>query len=155
MSLTYTIDRIGGTPADVSVEALTQADFVLVRTETVPNGTRSTYAVASGDPSHPTTLVIQSTMNPKGNGGQGVRSATFALNSWSRVASSDASVADVLSPVSAVIAFNLPADIPLEIADVRNLVQNLYALTWSTLTSKVPDNVRLAKVVLYGITQAM
>jgi len=138
MTTTISIDRVGGTPADVSISKLSEASFAAQGTEVVPGGYKTIYTIASGDQAHPTTLVVQSKLDPKGNGGKGTRSALFALNSWARV-DVDGTV-ESIEPVSSVLSINVPMNTQLEVADLRDMLENLYSATYATLDTKEPEN---------------
>lgn len=154
MATVVSIDRAGGTPADVSIDKLDEATFQLLSTDVLPNGaTRSTYTVASGDPRYPTTITIQTKLDKNGNKGRGVQSATFALNSWARV-EVDSVISDI-APINAALSINIPVGVALEIADIRQYIENLYALTYATLSTNEPVNDRLSASVLFGVTQVL
>lgn len=151
MATVYSIDHVGGTEADVSVAKLSETSFRDKGTEVLPNGARRTTAtIAEGDDIHRATVVSQTIDNPKGLGGKGQRSFTLSFNTWARV-----TVDDVLSdiqPVSLMLAVNLPSSVSVEIADVRQALENLYGLTYTTLTVKEPDNERLSAACLFGVS---
>jgi len=153
MTTTYSIDAMSGTGADVSMEKLADASFAEQITEVIPNGQRTTYLLPTSDDKHQVRLVIQSKLDKNGNGGQGVRTALIALNSWVRVQNTDQK--DELSPISTVLTINFPIGTGLPAAFVRSQLEILYSTTFSTLTTKEPDNNRLTSLVLHGLTDVM
>lgn len=153
MTTTYPILRVGGTATDVSILKLSEALFTLVKEEVIsPLITKSTYTIASGDQSTPTTVVVQCKKDPKGNGGRGVISTTFAFNTF--VQRFDDSVLVYSEPVSAVLAVNLPANVPMVASTIVDMLENLYSLWYTTITTKEPDTDRISKTMLFGVSRA-
>lgn len=152
MSLTYTIDNVGGTAADVSVHRLDDSTFQHKGTTIDPKtgNTVSTYVIPSGDPNHPTTITVRTQSDPRNVNGNGVRRSSITLSSWARIVDSDSSE-PVLQPISMVLAMNVPM-IGMEVDDLSNMVANLFGLSYMTLTSKVRDTANLNKLQ-FGITE--
>jgi len=152
MTTTNSLDRIGGTATDVSVLKLTEADLLHVQTDALPNGgAKSIYTMNSGDPRYPTTVVAQVKPDPRGNAGKGVRSCLLALNTWARTETDG--IVDIISPISAVLSFSIPMDVAIDIADLHDMVEDLFSLTYSTITSKEGDTSRISSLLLFGISE--
>jgi hypothetical protein len=153
MTVTYTIRQVGGTYADYTMPKLSESSFIETQIVDLPNGgSRRTYKIGSGDNTTPATFVVQSKPNENGNGGTGTNNVLIAFNTYADA--TDSVTGEILtSPISAVLTINVPLTFPIEVADLRNLVENLYAFTYDTLTSKVPDTARLSKLALFGGTQ--
>jgi len=146
MTVTLAIDRTGGTPADVSVPKIAEADFMRLGTEMLPNGSRTTYTVATGDTTYPTKIVVQTKLDPNGNGGSGQKSATISIQTWAR-ATDDVTGEVLVKPCNSMLAVNLPADLPVEVEDVLALIENVFSLTYATLSTKVPVTTRLSALM--------
>lgn len=154
MTTTNSIDRVGGTAADVSIYKLDESSFKKQSSETMPNGAiRQTYTVATGDPRYETIITIQTRLDPRGNGGAGLRSATISISTWARTETDGA--LDKIEPVNVMIAVNLPRGTSLDVADVRLLLQNVYALTYGSVDTKVENNDRLSAVAFFGVADVL
>lgn len=151
MTTTYTLDRVGGVAADYAMKKLSEADFSRQKTEPTDSGQKTTYTVASGDGNLPTTVVINSKLSPNAFNGAGQRSSTIALNSFARA--SDGVNADKTAAISCALHINVPTSLPVEVDDIRDMIENLFAITYDTLTAKEPDTVRLSKLTLFGVTE--
>jgi len=148
---TYSIDQMSGTPADYSMQKISEASFAKKRTEVIPGGQKTIYVLATSDDGHEVSLVIQSKLDKNGNGGRGVRTSLIALNSWARTVVTDKP--DVVDPISTVLTINLPVGAGVEVADLRSMVEVLYSSTYSTLTSKLPDTAHLTALAYMGLTE--
>lgn len=151
MTITYSIDRVSTTTADVAVPQLTQAGFSLVSTSRDVNSgvNESWYSIPTGDPLYPTTIVVRHAKNPKDKAG--VRRLTLAINTWAREVDS-VSGAETVNPISAAMTLQVPSA-TVEAADIAALIGNLYGLSFNSLTTKVPDTAVISGL-LFGITPA-
>lgn len=154
MTTTNSIDNVGGTDSAVNIKKIDESTLHQVITEAMSNGaTRTTYKIATGDPLFPLTVGVQHKLDPKGLGGHGQRSTSFTINTWAR------SVTDTDDPivgaVNAMLVVNLPADVPMDVDDVRILLENLYSLTYASVTSSEPESNRLAATSLFGLTDVI
>jgi hypothetical protein len=152
MATVNSIDRTGGSASDVSILKLAESDFVESQNEALPEGgSRTTYKISTGDSRYPSTVVVQVKPNSKGNGGKGVRACLLALNTWAR--SETDGIIDVIEPINAVLSFSVPMNVPLDVADIHDLYENLISLGYETVTAKEGDDVRLSALLLFGLTK--
>jgi len=152
MTTTNSIDRVGGTATDISVKKMAEADLKQVRTEALsPSGARTTYTMATGDDRYPTTVVVQAKPDYNGNKGKGVRSCLMAINTFARTETDG--VIDVIEPLSAVLSFSIPMNVAIDVADLHDLLENLFSLGYETVTTKEGDDIRLAALLQFGITE--
>lgn len=148
---TASIDRVGGTAVDYSIQEFDESTFVRLPDEALASGgVRSSYSIATGDGNKPTIISFTTKSDRNGNAGKGVRTLTIGLSSYARYVD-DASVT-FTEPITMALHMNVPTNIPVEEADLRVMAENLYSLSYSTLTSKEPDTVRLSKLALFGAT---
>jgi len=147
MSHTYTIPGTGGSGADVTVEALDQTHVKWRKTERSADGaTVATFIVDTSDPQEEILIVVRMKDIPGKNGAPTTRQSTITLNTWAHDA--DSVTGEVVSnPISAGIFLNVPL-MGLEVADLAVMVRNVFSLTYSTLTSKVPDTGIISKFIL-------
>lgn len=151
---TASIDRIGGSAVDYSIKEFDESTFAKLPPEVLPSGgVRQAYSIATGDGNKPTIASFATKNDRAGNAGKGVRTTTVGLSSYARYVD-DASVTTT-EPITGALHLNVPTNIPIDEADLRDFCENLYSLTYSTLTSKEPDTVRLSKLALFGVTEVI
>jgi hypothetical protein len=140
MSLSYTIPVIDGlTGADVTVPALDQTKLQRSGVGTRQNGTKyASYVYNTSDPAHPITVTVEVSPVVKGR-----FTWSMALSAWA-LATESTTGAITYRSISRTVIDNLPSDLTLEVADYRKMVDALYALSFKTLTAKVPDTVVVA-----------
>lgn len=149
MTITLSIDGVGGTPADVAVKEPVRTNFKEVSQQaTASGGFVTTYVDTTSPSSAPRTLVVRSNLD-----GSKVRHSSLTLNTWARSVDSGTGLV-LLEPISFVLAVNHSAKIDIEAGDINDAIMNLYGFTFLTLTSKVPDTAQAAKL-LFGITNIL
>lgn len=153
MTTTNTIDRVGGTASDISILKIDEAIVEELATEVLktPVGARTTFNVNSGDPRYPTSIVAQVKPDPKGNGGGGIRNCLLAINTFARTETDG--VIDKIRPISVVLSASIPMDAAVDVADLHDLLENLFSLTYTTVTTKEGDDNRLSNWLLFGSTR--
>lgn len=149
MATAYDILRCTGSTGSYTIEKLSETAVVLQSVEALPNGSRATYVVASGDETHPTTIVFVTKVDPNANKAKGTRTCTVAVNSWAHATYDDGSEAH--EPFSMAIHVNMPSNLRVEVADVQSAVEILFSLLYGSLTAGDPDTDRLSKLALFGI----
>lgn len=153
MTHTLSIDRVGGTPADVSIVQLdrTYFDKVGIATYDPKTGTgKCTYTIASGDRLYPSTVVVSNTLAP--NGAEGAqRHVTIDFNTWARDVDNDGLVKEKVQPIHARIQWDVPS-IAVDVGDVQDMLANAFTLLYTTLTSKVMDT-GIISATLWGGTE--
>jgi hypothetical protein len=157
MSLTLSIDQLSASAADVAVPALDQTDLVHLKTYTPPGqpGVQiSQYLLPATNNRQALTVTVRSegiAATGRGPKDYQARKVSIALRTWARIVSSDTAVEDLVEETSAAISWTIPS-IAVEAGDVMVMLNNLFALLWTTLTSKVPDTDRVASLNL-GLTE--
>jgi len=152
MTTTNTIDRVGGSASDISILKLSEAIFDEKATEVLkPFGSKTTYTLSSGDSRYPTTIVVQVKPDNSGNGGKGVRNCLLALNTFARTETDG--LIDQIDPISVVLSASIPMNAALDAADLHDILEDLFSLTYSTVTTKEGDNDRITAWLLFGLTR--
>lgn len=148
MTIAYSIDGVGGTAADVAVKKLDAANWKKVSTVVDPKtGSASTvYTDVTAPQQYPRTLTLKTNVDRAG-----IRHSSWTFSTWSRAV--DSVLGELyVKPFSTVFAMNTGGD--LEGADIVEAFMNLYAFTYVSLTSKVPDSAQPLKL-LFGITDIL
>jgi len=151
MTLTYSIDHISTSVEDVSVEVADKANLVLQSTSTDPKtgDNVSVYVVSTGDNSYPATITFRSGVQSRSQGS--VRRISMTFNTWATRSDSVTGL-DTKKPFSGSVSFVMPADITIEVADMDDVIGNLFSFLYASVTTKVRDTAWLGKL-LYGIPQ--
>jgi hypothetical protein len=153
MTVVYTIRQVGGTYADYTMPKLSEASFIETQSVDLPEGgSRHTYKIGAGDNTTPAYFTVQSKPSKNGNGGTGTNTVLVSFTTYADATDSVTGVV-LTQPISVALSITIPTAFPVEVADLRNMVENLYAFTYDTLTSKVPDTARLSKLALFGGTK--
>jgi hypothetical protein len=153
MSITYSIDHLLTSVEDVSVEVADKASFALVRTlqDEKTGEVSSVYSLPSGDPTYPATVTYRSALNSRAAGN--LRRISCTLNTWARSVDS-VSGEEVILPISGTISLNVPQGVQVEVADLDDMIGNLFSFMYVSVTTKVRSTTWLAKL-LFGITQVV
>jgi len=151
MTITYSIDHISTSVEDVSVEVAAKSEMTLQGTviDQKTGDVTSTYVLASGDNSYPATVAYRSAVQNRASGA--VRRMSMTFSTWATRSDSVAGTDEKL-PLTGSIAFTVPADMTIEVADMDDLVGNLFSFAYLSVTTKVRDTTWLQKL-LYGIPQ--
>lgn len=139
MTITISLPGLDTTPADVAVGQIDQSDLSLVATDenTVAGSVTARYKIFADDAIHQTVVTMSAQLDPRAKIQR--RRIVTQVDTWLK-ASNSVSGLDSFSPVSIVRTIILPNDIPATAALLRDLEDTLYGLSFTTLTSKVPDN---------------
>lgn len=151
MTIIYSIDNVSASADAVAVPQLNQASLKLKGTLVNPadGSFVSTYTLPTGDPTYPLTVVVRTSMVPKG-GVPGVRRSSITINTWARIVE-DGEVLSV-EPVSFVWAMNTPG-IAMEAGDLMGASGNLFGLLFPSVdVSDVPSSAHLSSL-LFGLTE--
>jgi len=153
MTITYSIDHLETTTESVDVEVSAKSEMVLQSTSTDPKtgAITSTYVLASGDNSYPSTVTFRNEIQSR-NGGA-VKRVSITFSTWA-VSSNSVSGIDTRKPVSGTISFNLPGDMTIEVSDFDVLLGNLFSFAYSAVTSGARDTGWIADL-LYGVPQVV
>jgi len=153
MTITYSIDHLVTSVEDVSIEVAAKSEMSLVSTSTDPTTGQvvAKYRLASGDDVYPSFVSYRSVIQDRKTGSIRLVSVTF--DTW---ATADNSVSGLTTkkPISAVVSFNLPADMTVEVADMDDLIGNLFSFLYPSVTTKVRSTSWLQKL-LYGTPQVV
>jgi len=151
MTITYSIDHLVTSVEDVSVEVAAKSEMTLQSSDIDPKTgeTVSIYVLASGDNAYPSTVTYRSGVQNRS--GNQVRRISITFNSWAVVADSVSGV-DTRKPISGTVSFVVPADSTTEVADMDDMLGNLFSFCYASVTTKVRSAAYLQKL-LYGVTQ--
>jgi len=135
MSLSFGITIIDGlSGSDVTVPLLTQANLQRTGVGIRQNGTKfASYTYNTSDPAHPITVTVECTPVVKGRYAWSVTLGAYAT------ATESITGAITYRFVSETRTLNLPADMTVEVADLRKLDDASYGLSFKTLNTKVPS----------------
>lgn len=151
MAITYSLDHTNSSTESVAVEVAEKSDMVLQGTTTdqKTGESVSTYVIATGDNSHPATVVYRNGLQNR-SGGQ-IRRVSITLSTWAR--SSDSVTGDVVvKPITATVSFNIPADMVIETADFDDFIGNMFSFLYLSVSAGARDTTWIAKL-LYGVPQ--
>lgn len=147
MSLSYAIPSIDGlSGSDVTVPAITQSNLQRTGVGIRQNGTKfASYVLSTSDPAHPVTVSVECTPVVKGR-----FQWKMSLSGYATVTESITG-AVVYRYISIDRTLSLPSDVTIEVADLRKMVDALYALSFKTLNTKVPST----EITLDALFQAV
>lgn len=151
MALSYSIDHLSTSVEDVSVEVAPKSEMVLKSTSVKDGKTTSVYQLASGNDVFP-AFVTYSTEIQTRKGMGSVRNIVVEFSTWATMADSTSGI-DTKKPLSAVFVLNLPADMTIEVADLDDLIGNLFSFLYPSVTTKVRSTTWLQNFI-YGIPKA-
>lgn len=147
MSHSYNIVGTGGTPADVAVEPIDQSHLKWRGTEKLQDGTTiATFVLDTSDSQEEVLVTVRMKDIPGKGTRPTVRQSTITLYAWAHDVDSVSGVI-FSNPVTGGFFLNIPI-MGLEVADLSIMAKNIFSLTYTTLTSKVPDTGILAKFLL-------
>jgi hypothetical protein len=151
MTVSFSIDHLSTSVEDVSVEVAAKSEMILQSSDVDPKtgDVTSTYVLASGDNAFPATVIYRTSLQKRA--GAAVRRLSMTFNTWS-VSTDSVTGIVVRKPLSATVSFVIPADMTVEVADMDDLVGNLFSFLYLSVTTKVRDTAWLQKL-LYGISQ--
>lgn len=144
MSLSFDIPVITGiSGADVTVPQLDQTKWQRTGVGTRQNGVKyASYTYNTSDPAHPVTVTVEASTSAK------ARTINWSLT-LRAYATATESITGAITyrPVEAAIAVILPADMTVEVADFRKMIDALYGSSFKVLTVKVPDTVVISDML--------
>lgn len=147
MSLYSVIEKLGDTAvADVDIKRVPIADLKEVSRDTSPNGlsVRREYVYAQGAPGVEYRVISTINIDPPTAKDRAVRHNIRVVISDVNVYDSDPTPDALVlesGPVSANMGFSYPFNIgTLEVADLRQLLDNVFAFTFLTVTGGVPSS---------------
>lgn len=152
MSISYDLLHVATSVEDVSVEVAEKSAMVLQSSGPDPKNpkrTVATYGLATGDNAYPAWVKYGVELQDRQ--GSPVRRMTLEFSTWAT--KTDSVTGEVVAkPVLASAAFNVPADMTIEVADMDDLIGNLFSFLYLSVTTKVRDTTWAARL-LYGIPQ--
>jgi hypothetical protein len=152
MTITYSLDHVSTSVEDVSVEVADKSNMTLQFSGPDPKNPAAylaVYVIANGDNAFPSTVSYR--VENQGRASGAIRRITCTFSTWA-TKSDDVTGEVVKKPLVASSAFNIPADMTIEVADMDGLIGNLFSFLYLSVTTKVRDTTWLAKL-LYGIPQ--
>lgn len=140
MSLSYDIPGITGlSGVDVTVKALDQTKLVHKRQIQNQDGSYTDlYQMSTSDPAYPITVEVR--VSPAKNR---LRTFQITLKTWATITESITG-AVIYRQIRKWNGIELPADVTIEVADLAVLYMADFALTYKSVTTKVPDTVVVA-----------
>jgi hypothetical protein len=153
MTITYSIDHLNTSVEDVSVEVAAKSEMTLQSTDVDPKTGEvvSTYVLASGDNSYPAIVTYRSSVQNRANGA--IRRMSMTFSTWATAADSITGI-DIKKPLLGTVSFNVPADMTIEVADMDDMIGNLFSFCYASVTTKVRSTTWLQKL-LYGVPQVV
>lgn len=149
MATTVVFQKLGTTATHVEVEGLDQTDLALRASNVSNDGLRSSadYVLASGDSTIDTTVAVRINKDPKAHGGIGKTNYSIRLNTI-LLETDDTSGETVMElPVTAVIAFDHPGMGIADPEEVKQLLMNLYGLTFPSVDGSFdPDTGHISQL---------
>lgn len=138
MTISYDLLRVSTTTADVAVPQLDQATLSEVSRSINPSDGSGTiiFTIKTGDNVHKTNIV--SSIGATSRGSRSYR-CTIAINTWAH-SSDSVTGQEAWSEISVVLNCNIPKDVRVEAADLLALIGNTYGLTFTALSTKVPNS---------------
>jgi hypothetical protein len=151
MTITYSIEHVGTSVEDVSIEVAPKSDLCHMSHVNDPKtGENSTkYVLVTGNPAYPSTVTFRSAI--AGPVGRATRRISMTFQTWLLQADSVAGT-EKRSEISATLSFIVPTDIPVELADLDDMLGTVFSFLYEDVTSKVRDTTWLGKL-LYGVTE--
>jgi hypothetical protein len=153
MSLSYAIDHVNGSAESVWVEIAYKSEFVLVSTDTDPKSGKvsTTYRLGSGSLVFPSYVTYTTEVQSRGQAM--IRRITVQFDTWAT--ETDSVTGEITRrAVNCFTAFNLPGDIPVETADIDQLIGNFFSYLYASQTTGTRSTTYLQKL-LYGASQVV
>lgn len=137
MAHTYSVDHASTTTESVTIGVAPKSEL----TKGVPSVSNSganlmTYKIGSGDPAYPATVVYS--VEDQVRKGNPARRATMTLNTWASDYN-DVTGLTEKRPISVQIAFVVPGDLTLELADLSQLLGDAFSFTYASVSAGVRD----------------
>lgn len=153
MSLSFSIDHLSTTVEDVSVEVAAKTEMVDAGTtkDSKKGQSETTYSLASGDNAYPADVIYRTGIEKRASGP--VRHIAVTFNTWA--ASTDSvSGLETRKRLSGTVTLNVPADMTIEVADIDDVVGNLFSFLYPSVTTKVRSTTWLQRL-LYGTSKVV
>lgn len=151
MVASYDILRVtDGTPTAYNLRKIAETDVVSVPGSSVskPGTSSAAYTVANGDQRYPTTIKVTITDDPNGFGKRGSRSATVSISSYMKYDDGAGNVS--YSPVNSFIGFNVALDIPMENADLLDLLEGNLGLIIGAISAGEATSLARVNKLVFG-----
>jgi len=152
MSHTYSIDHALTSTESVNVEVAPKSEMSEVATDvdTKTGDIVSQYRIASGDALYPAFVTYR--VQNQTRRGTLQRRMVVTFDTWAT--DDDGAGLVVKRPVSASISFIVPGDLTVELADVNNLVGNLFSFLYPSVSAGTRSTAHLQKL-LYGVPRVV
>jgi len=152
LTISYSIEHVGASVEDVSIEIAPKSDLChmshVVDPKTGENSTK--YVITTGNPGYPSTVTFRSSLvspalkMPK-------RRFSMTFSTWALKADS-VTGEETREEISSTLSFIVPATLAIEVADLDDMLGTIISLMYPSVTAKVRDTSWLGKL-LYGVTE--
>lgn len=152
MTITVTIQKLGTTAiADVDLLGLDQTKLQLVASDKTNELSASEYVLADGSLLYDVRVFVRAQFDPRANGGYG--NMRYMWKIAGRKTIEDSVLLTLLNyPVDASIIVNWPGKGIDDVTEARQLINNLFALTFPSVAAGVISDAFITDLA-YGITQ--
>lgn len=153
MSTTYSIDHVvpSTTVESVNVEVAAKSELTHRSTSVVNGETVAEYVLASGDINYPATVTYRSGLQTRKAGNKRRISVTFST--WAAATDSGTGLVS-REEISSTISFLVPAAFTLELADIDDLLGNMFSFMYPSVSAGARNTGYLQKL-LYGVPQVV
>jgi len=148
MAHTYSIDHLGGSTESVTLEVAPKSEMTLRATDEKEGIVTATYRLASGDTKYPSTVTYR--VEETRRGGAPVRRVSMTFATWA--VDDDGAELVVRKPIEVTFSATIPADLTVELADVKALVGTAISFLYASVTAGTFSSTYLQKL-LYGLPQ--
>lgn len=153
MTITYSLDHVNSSTESVNVEVAAKSELTLQSTDVDPKTGEvvSTYILASGDNAYPAYVTFRSGIQNRNSGS--VRRISMTFSTWA-VATDDVAQTVTRKPISATAAFNVPADMTIEVGDFDDFIGNAFSFLYASVGTGARNTGYITKL-LYGAPQVV
>ena len=154
MTHTYSLDHVVVTTEFVSVEVAAKSEMTLQFTGPDPlnkDATIAVYRLLSGDAAYPANVTYR--VENQTRKGAKIRRASMTFDTW---AADDNSVDGTTArkPISGTISVNIPAEITTELADMDDMLGNMFSFMYASVSAGARNTGYLNKL-FYGLPQVV
>lgn len=152
MTITYSVEHVGASVEDVSIEVAPKSELChmshVVDPKTGGNSTK--YVLTSGDSGFPSTVTFRSSvMSP--NGRVAKRNISMTFQTWA-LKSDSVSGVETREEITSTVSMVIPAGLTVDVADLDDMLGTMFSFLYPSVTTKVRDTNWLGKL-LYGVTE--
>lgn len=152
MSLTVTINKLGTTAiADVDMLGLDQTKLELVASDKTETVATAEYILADGSLDYDLKVFVRSAFDARANSGRGI--SRYQIRVVADLTVEDSVLGQIANdPVECGIFLNWPGKGISDITEARQMLNNMYALTFPSVAAGVINDSFLTALA-YGLTQ--